>query len=51
LGTAGSTGRLSAELAIFDGKGWGKRPVAVIVDDLSAIDPGLVLFTAFVVPK
>ena len=37
------------ELAIFDGKGWGKRPVAVIVDDLSAIDPGLVLFAAFVV--
>ena len=37
------------ELAIFDGKGWGKRPVAVIVDDLSALDPGLVLFTAFVV--
>jgi hypothetical protein len=37
------------ELAIFDGKGWGKRPVAVVVDDLSAIDPGLVLFTAFVV--
>jgi hypothetical protein len=37
------------ELAIFDGKGWGKRPVAVVVADLSAIDPGLVLFTAFVV--
>ncbi len=26
-----------------------KRPVAVIVDDVSAIDPGLVLFAAFVV--
>jgi hypothetical protein len=37
------------ELAIFDGKGWGKRPVAVVIDDLSAIDPGLVLFAAFVV--
>ena len=37
------------ELAIFDGKGWGKRPVAVIVEDPSAIDPGLVLFAAFVV--
>jgi hypothetical protein len=37
------------ELAIFDGKGWGKRPVAIVVDDLGAIDPGLVLFTAFVV--
>jgi hypothetical protein len=37
------------ELAIFDGKGWGKRPVAVVIDDLTAIDPGLVLFAAFVV--
>jgi hypothetical protein len=37
------------ELAIFDGKGWGKRPVAVIIDDPSAIDPGLVLFAAFIV--
>jgi len=37
------------ELAMFDGKGWGKRPVAITVDDLSAIDPGLVLFAAYVV--
>jgi hypothetical protein len=37
------------ELAVFDGKGWGKRPVAVTVDDLSAIDSALVLFAAFVV--
>ncbi len=37
------------ELAIFDGKGWGKRPVAIVIDDLSAVDVGLVLFTAFVV--
>lgn len=37
------------ELAVFDGKGWGKRPVAVVIDDLSTVDPGLVLFTAFVV--
>jgi hypothetical protein len=37
------------ELAVFDGKGWGKRPVAVRVDDPAAIDAGLLLFTAFVV--
>jgi hypothetical protein len=37
------------ELAVFDGKGWGKRPVAVTVDDLGAVEPGLVLFAAFVV--
>ncbi|MDX6376480.1 MAG: hypothetical protein QOE98_783, partial [Gaiellaceae bacterium] len=32
------------ELAVLDGKGWGKRPVAVTVDDRSPIDPGLLLF-------
>ena len=37
------------ELAVLDGKGWGKRPVAIVVDDLRAIDPGLLLFAAFVV--
>ena len=37
------------ELAALDGKGWGKRPVAVTVDDLTAIEPGLLLFVTFVV--
>jgi len=37
------------ELAVFEGKGWGKRPVKVTIDDLAAVDPGLLLFTAFVV--
>jgi hypothetical protein len=37
------------ELALLDGKGWGKRPVRVTVDDPSALDPGLLLFAAFVV--
>jgi hypothetical protein len=37
------------ELAVLDGKGWGKRPVAIVVDDLRAIDPGLLLFATFVV--
>jgi hypothetical protein len=37
------------ELAVFDGKGWGRRPVRVTVDDLAAVDPGLLLFAAFVV--
>jgi hypothetical protein len=37
------------ELAVLEGKGWGKRPVKVTVDDAAAIDPGLLLFTAFVV--
>jgi len=35
-------------LALLEGKGWGKRPVRIDVDD-TAIDPGLLLFAAFVV--
>lgn len=35
-------------LALLEGKGWGKRPVRVDIDD-HALDPGLLLFTAFVV--
>ena len=37
------------ELAVFDGKGWGRRPVGVIVDDPAPLEPGLLLFAAFVV--
>lgn len=37
------------ELAVLDGKGWGKRPVKLVVEDPAAIDPGLLLFAAFVV--
>lgn len=37
------------ELAVIDGKGWGRRPVKISVDDLGAVEPGLLLFAAFVV--
>jgi hypothetical protein len=37
------------ELAILDGKGWGRRPVKVGGDDLGALEPGLLLFATFVV--
>jgi hypothetical protein len=37
------------ELAVLDGKGWGKRPVKVSVDDSAAVEPGLLLFAAYVV--
>jgi hypothetical protein len=37
------------ELALFDGKSWGKRPVRITVEDPATPDPGLVLFCAFVV--
>jgi len=36
------------ELAILDGKGWGKRPVTITVHDPEAVDPGLLLFAAYV---
>ena len=39
------------ELALFDGKGWGRRPVAVTVDDPEAVEPRLLLFAAFVVRR
>jgi hypothetical protein len=39
------------ELAILEGKGWGKRPVKVTLEDPGAMEPGLVLFAAFVVRK
>ena len=37
------------ELAVLDGKGWGKRPVKVTVDDPAAVEPGLLLFATFIV--
>jgi hypothetical protein len=37
------------ELALFDGKGWGRRPVKITVEDPAAVDPALLLFAAFVV--
>jgi hypothetical protein len=37
------------ELATLAGQGWGRRPVRITLDDSSVIDPGLLLFAAFVV--
>ncbi len=37
------------ELAALEGKGWGRRPVRIAVDDLAAVDPALLLFAALVV--
>lgn len=42
-------GDADRRLAVLEGRGWGKRPVRIDVADRSAIDPGLLLFTAFVV--
>jgi hypothetical protein len=37
------------ELAVLDARSWGKQPVKISVDDLGAVEPGLILFAAFVV--
>jgi hypothetical protein len=37
------------ELVVLDGKSWGRRPVKVTVEDPAAIEPGLLLFAAFIV--
>jgi hypothetical protein len=37
------------ELALLEGKGWGKRPVKVSVENEGAVEPGLLLFAVFVV--
>ena len=37
------------EIAVLDGRSWGKRPVTITVDDPAAVDPGLLLFAAYVV--
>jgi hypothetical protein len=37
------------ELAVLDGKSWGRTPVKVTVDDAQSLEPGLLLFAAFVV--
>jgi hypothetical protein len=37
------------ELAVLDGKSWGKRPVKVTIGDPRAVEPALLLFAAFVV--
>lgn len=37
------------ELALLDGKGWGRRPVTITIDGPAALEPGLLLFAAFIV--
>jgi hypothetical protein len=37
------------ELVVLDGKAWGKQPVTITVMDIDEIDPGLLLFVAYVV--
>ena len=39
------------DLAVLDGKSWGKRPVRITLPDPDAIEPGLLLFAAFVVHR
>ena len=39
------------ELALLDGKGWGRRPVAVSIAEADDVEPQLLLFAAFVVHR
>jgi hypothetical protein len=39
------------DLAVLDGKSWGKRPVKITLPGPDAIEPGLLLFAAFVVQR
>lgn len=37
------------ELAVLDGRSWGRHPVTITVADPGAVEPGLLLFAAYVV--
>ena len=37
------------ELVVIEGKSWGKRPIRITIEDPRALEPGLLLFAAFVV--
>jgi hypothetical protein len=37
------------ELAVLEGKAWGRRPIRITVPDGTSPEPGLLLFAAFVV--
>jgi hypothetical protein len=37
------------ELALHHGKGWGRRSAGIVLDDPAAVEPGLLLFAAFIV--
>ena len=37
------------ELALLDGRGWGRRPVRITIEDPGPVEAGLLLFAAFIV--
>ena len=39
------------EVAILDGKGWGRKPVSLSIDETATVGPGLLLFAAFIVRR
>ena len=39
------------DLAVLDGKSWGKRPIKITLPEPDAIEPGLLLFAAVVVHR
>jgi hypothetical protein len=39
------------DLVLLDGRSWGRHPVRISMADAAAVEPGLLLFTAFVVHR
>ena len=46
-----SLGEGDRNLVLLDGKGWGARPVKISLAEPDAVEPGLLLFAAFVVHR
>ena len=44
-------GEADRDLVLLDGKGWGRRPVKITLAVPEALEPGLLLFAAFVVHR
>jgi len=39
------------EIAVLESKSWGRQPVKIAIDDSEPVEPGLLLFAAFVVRR
>ena len=45
------TDGVDEDIALLEGKSWGKRPVRIALADPEALEPGLLLFAAYVVQQ
>jgi hypothetical protein len=51
LASATRSAKVSGDLVLLDGKGRGRRPVRISLQAPDELEPGLLLFTAFVVHR